>query len=323
VTMDLSLYGRTSVSVFDLLGRGETDLTAALGWTLTRSPTLMRAVWSRLGMPGSAVDVRAALEVADAEGRTDLELDGTDGQVIVEAKKGWLLPGTLQLSKYTGRFDPARENLLVTLSDSSTEFAALHLPTVVDVIPVVHLPWDAIREDLRAALKTARGTERLWLNEMTDYLAGATAVRDPAEAWVYVVSIGNGKPVEGGERTFRDFVEHENRYFHPFGKNWPRRPPVLIGFRWGGKLQRVSRVIDSKVAGSLHEEWPDIPVLAPDGLARPVAIYTLGDPIPIPEIRTTGIVMARRLWALLDQILTHPLLLDAERASKAITSPGD
>lgn len=317
---ELTLYGRDSTAVFDLLGRGETDLTAALAWTLTRSPTLLTALWERLQMPGATKEVEVALEVADSEGRTDLELRGPCGDVIIEAKKGWLLPGVVQLSKYTGRFNGSRKPLLVTLSDSSVEYAALHLPHVVDGIPVVHLPWDAIRADLRQSLKSARGSERLWLNEMNIYLAGATAVRDPAEQWVYVVSVSKNKPADGGSRTFRDFVEKEDRYFHLFGNNWPRRPPVLMGFRWNGQLQRISRVVDSKVVGSLQEEWPDIPVT--ERSSQPHAVYVLGEPIPIPEIRTTGVVMARRLWVLLDQALTHSQLIDAERASKAITSQG-
>ena len=48
----LTRYGRETTSVFDLLGRGEVDLTAALGWTMAQSPLLMAALWKRLGMPG-------------------------------------------------------------------------------------------------------------------------------------------------------------------------------------------------------------------------------------------------------------------------------
>ena len=314
------LYGRHSTAVFDLLGRGEVDMTAALAWTLARSPNLRRALWSRLAMPGDPSEVSVALEVADAEGRTDLELDGESGQVVVEAKKGWLLPSELQLAKYTGRFDGIKKPLLVTLSDSSNDFAALHLPQSVDRIPVIHLPWDAVRTDLGIAIKGSRGAERLWLQELVTYLAGATAMRDPAEQWVYVVSVSNDRP-GGGERTFRHFVEVENRYFHAFGKHWPKHPPVLMGFRWNGQVQRVSRVVDSKVVGSMQEEWADYPVT--ERSSDPHAIYTLGVPIPIPEIRTTGVVMARRMWVLLDQLLTHSLLVDAEKASKEITRPAE
>ncbi len=41
-TTPLSLHGREVNSVFDLLGRNENDLTAALGFTLSRSPILLK-----------------------------------------------------------------------------------------------------------------------------------------------------------------------------------------------------------------------------------------------------------------------------------------
>lgn len=43
------------------------------------------------------------LEVAAAEGRTDLELVITSVTVIIEAKKGWLLSDKDQLNKYLPR----------------------------------------------------------------------------------------------------------------------------------------------------------------------------------------------------------------------------
>jgi len=69
-------------------GRDEVDLTSALGWTLSRSPLLLAALWARLGLPANPGEVQLALEVADAEGRTDLELLSTAVTVIIEAKRG-------------------------------------------------------------------------------------------------------------------------------------------------------------------------------------------------------------------------------------------
>jgi hypothetical protein len=104
--MVLTRYGRDTSAVFDLLGRNEVHLTAALGWTLSRSPLLLTALWARLGLPSNPNEVQLALEVADAEGRTDLELKVATMAVIVEAKKGWLL-GAAQLIKYLGRMTPS------------------------------------------------------------------------------------------------------------------------------------------------------------------------------------------------------------------------
>lgn len=313
-------YGADIGSVFDLLGRGEVDLTAALGWSLNVSPALRTAVWQRLGMPGDPDDLSVSLESADAEGRTDLELQlGSDVLVVVEAKKGWLQPGETQLEKYVGRFDGFSQGLLVSLSDSSLNWAARELPTDVGGVPVVHLPWDAVRESLSTIRRDreARGhTERLWLGQFADYLKGATAVREYDSQWVYVVSISKAKL---GSRTFREYVVDEEVYFHPFGKNWPRRPPVLMGFRWDGRLQQVNRVDSATVVPALQDEWPDIPLGPEPGESYgPHALYRLGPKLRVPEIPTGNIVMARRAWVLLDQLLTEPTIEAAEKASKAL-----
>ena len=109
-------YGSEVGSVFDLLGRGEVDLTAALGWSLTVSPALRAALWERLDLAGDPNDVTVTLESADTEGHTDLELRlGSEALVVVEAKKGWLQPGETQLGKYVGRFAGFEQALLVSL----------------------------------------------------------------------------------------------------------------------------------------------------------------------------------------------------------------
>ncbi len=41
---ELTRYGREVKHVFDLLGRREPDLTAALGWTLVQAPGLMSSL---------------------------------------------------------------------------------------------------------------------------------------------------------------------------------------------------------------------------------------------------------------------------------------
>ncbi len=314
-------YGRDTTAVFDLLGRDEVDLTAALGWTLTRSRRLLAAVWQRLEMPGDPADVAVSLEVADAQGRTDLELTGDQATVIIEAKKGWLVPGERQLEKYTERVTGAPTRILVSLSDSSQAWAAEQLPTELAGIPVRHLPWDDIRDDLRAAKGAARSSERLWLTELSKFLSGGTSVRDPAEQWVYCVVASNNRPAGGGRFTFREYVTDERVYFHPYGgrNGWPKRPPRFLAFRWEGRIHQVNRVIGHEVVSSLQVRWPDVPT-APDS-DKPHIIYDLGPNIPIPHIPTKGTYAPARVWALLDLILTEPTLQGAVRASKQVTSP--
>jgi len=316
---ELRKYGRPVASVFELLGHGEVDLTAALGWTLRQSPELRSLLWKRLGAPGLPTDVRIELEVADDEGRTDLEIANREATVIVEAKKGWLVPGEIQLTKYLPRLAGAPHPMFVSLSDSSAEWAAGQIGPTVQGIPVKHIPWDSIRHDLRQASKRARGAERHWLNEMTEYLSGATAVRDPSEQWVYCVVVS--KDTMGGPRTFRDYVTLERKYFHPFGgrNGWPKRPPTFMAFRWDGRVRQINRVLESRVIQSLQEEWPDIPIS--DETSTPHIIHTLGDNIPIGDIPTRGVYANARVWALLDQILTRSGLAEAVSESKLIVTP--
>lgn len=91
VIAPLTRHGRPVASVFDLLGRRENDLTAALGFTLNRSPALLSAL-AELLKRGVAGPVGVSMEVADELGRTDLELRAPGHLFVVEAKQGWDLP---------------------------------------------------------------------------------------------------------------------------------------------------------------------------------------------------------------------------------------
>lgn len=318
----LARYGRSVGSVFDLLGRNEVDLTAALGWTLTASPRLLDWLWDRWDLPGQASAVEVSLEVADDSGRTDLQLSNTAATVVVEAKQGWLLPDETQLAQYLPRLTGAPHPLLVSLSDSSHRWAKAKLVEVVGSVPVAHLAWD----DVRAALRTLRSAgpprlpsaERVWLDQLATYLAGVRTVRDPAEQWVYVVAVNQSAPGGSGATSYRDYVVNR-RYFHPLAPQWPKRSPVLIGFRWDSKVRQVNRVVRDRRVETLQDEWPLIPVN--DDTARPHVIYELGPDLPLPDITTSSVRQARRVWALLDQLLTTGDLAEAERASRNLTEP--
>lgn len=173
----LTRYGRPASSVFDLLGHGEVDLTAAVGWALSNSPTLMKGLFDVLDLDGPPEAVAVTLETADDAGRTDIEVTSPHWKVVIEAKQGWQLPTHQQLQQYAGRFDAVDHGLILTMSDSSAAWAARQLPDTVDGIPVRHEPWDTIRQLIRTSRKTARSRERLWLDELEDYMGRATSLR--------------------------------------------------------------------------------------------------------------------------------------------------
>lgn len=318
--MALTNYGRTVGSVFDLAGRREVHLTAALGWTLEHSPAMTNALWSRLGLPAGSGQVAIALEVTDESGRSDLEMSRGGTAVVIEAKKGWLVPGEAQLTRYTNRLESADVKLLVSLSDSSGEWATNQLPRQIAGVPVTHISWDDIRGAVRSAWPSSRTSERLWLTELTDYLSGATAVRDPSEQWVYCVVVSNHGTSARGGTTYRDFVQAEHVYFHPFGGNnhWPKRPPVLLAFRWGGRVRQINRVLSHQVYPNLQCRWPDIEQADSAGGDAHI-VYELGPDLPIPVISTQGTYANARVWALLDQMLTKPTLKEAVSSSRTLT----
>lgn len=321
--MALTRYGRSIGSAFDLLGRNEVNLTAALGWTLTASPRLLAWMWDRWDLPGQVSAVDVSLEVADDSGRTDLQLSNSAATVVVEAKRGWLLPEETQLTQYVPRLAEAPHPLLVSLSDSSHRWAKARLVEVVGPVPVVHLAWDDVRAALRtlqsAGVPRVSSAERVWLDQLATYLAGVRTVRDPAEQWVYVVAVNQKAPGGSGPHSYRDYVVNR-RYFHPLAPQWPKRPPVLIGFRWDSMVRQVNRVVRDRMVETLQEEWPEIPVN--DDTSRPHVIYELGPDLPLPDITTSSVRQARRVWALLDQMLTTRDLAEAERASRILAEPG-
>jgi hypothetical protein len=191
----VSRYGRDITTVFDLLGTHEPALTAALGWTMARSSQLMAALLTKLGLDGPthSHDVAVHLESADALGRTDIEIFTPAAHVILEAKQGWIVPGEMQLVAYVPRFGTAAagglEKRLITLSDSTPDWAREVLPPEVEGVPVIHWSWDDIRDLIHEARRRVRGIERLWLDQMEEYMGAATSKRPVTDSLAYCVVI--------------------------------------------------------------------------------------------------------------------------------------
>ncbi len=311
-------YGHTLTSVFGLLGDDENDLTAALGFTLSRSPVFTRRLTRTLTGSYSA-EASVQLEVVDAEGRTDLELQTANELIVVEAKRGWLLPTTRQLSAYATRIKAlGGRGRLVTLSSASQEWAQPHLPSQVSGVAVQHLPWPEVVRHLRVARSAARGHERLWLNELDAYLRGVLRMRDPADSWTYCVAVAASRVVEGARLTSRQWVVEEGIYSHPFGKNWPRTPPNFLAFRWNNYVQQIRRVASAEVVPTLHEALSGIP--RTEISDRPHIVYRLGPVLPGTPIPAGKNYQSRRLWVLLDQLLTAGTLTEAHETSLALVA---
>ena len=300
VAASLTRHGREVVSVFDLLGRQENDLTAALGFTLARSPELTRLFAVRLLPAGDIGRAAVRMETRDDTGRTDLEFDTGSHLLVVEAKRGWVLPGEIQLGGYAPRIRQRGAGLLVTLSDASADWARDVLPATVGGVELRHLSWAMVRHDLTQARQRSRGQERVWLDELDRYLGRAVKGRDPAAAQ----DQHQQQPVGGG---------------HPFGTGgWPHEPPNFLALRWDGQVQRVHRVLQAEVIRKLQDRWSDVPE-TPETV-RPHAVYRLGPQLPGTPVASGRQYRATRLWVLLDQLLSSPTLAEAITRTNALTA---
>ena len=102
---DLTLHGRPIATVFNLLGANEDDITYSLGWALSQSERLARAVLADVfDTPAGEIDAVRLQEVIPGAGRIDVEIEAGDLHLIVEAKRGWNLPSSDQLELYAPRF---------------------------------------------------------------------------------------------------------------------------------------------------------------------------------------------------------------------------
>ncbi|WP_148044981.1 hypothetical protein [Nocardioides marmorisolisilvae] len=252
------------------------------------------------------------LEEVVSGGRTDIELTAPGARIIVEAKQGWLLPSEDQLRRYHPRFHGFDQQIFVTLSDASERWATTELPKQVEGTPVVHLSWDTVRSLVKTSQGSVAGRQRLWLDELEEYMGKTTSSVPFEDQWVFCVVVSNSP---FGHRTFREYVTNERVYFHPYGTNgWPKIAPNFLCFRWNGVVQQVNRVASFEVVPTLTERWPSVAGEEGDGAH---IVYELGPDIPIPSISTKGTFATGRVWSLLDQLLVSPTLAAAVSASKA------
>lgn len=307
----ITLHGREVVSIFDLLGSDENDITKSLGWIFAECDSFREAfVNDILPESGCRPDQVRLQEYEHGAGITDVELRGEDVHIIAEAKRGWCLPDENQLAKYAPRLSRvARHRLLVTLSECSCEFARPRLPQTVGSIAVRHRSWNDLLQ--LAKVNGSSHAEKRLLGQFRKYLERVVKVQDQTSNWTYVVSVADGTP-DWATVSWQDFIEKHNVYFHPASANgWPKMPPNYIAFRYGGQLQSIHHVdgweiitdMGAKVAGfKAGVKWEK----------DPHCVYRLGPAIRPPKtVRTGKIFRSGRVWAALDLLLTCDTISEA------------
>jgi hypothetical protein len=310
----LFLHGREIFSVFELLGSKENDITYSLGWALARSNEFRQVFLGKFFPQMKAAQVAHILlqEATGKMGITDVELIGDELHVIIEAKKGWELPTSGQLRRYAPRFQKSGRShaMFVTMSESSKEYASIHLPQDIRGVPVHHLDW---KEIVRMTLiKNGTHAEKRLLAQFRTYLERIMKMQDQESNLVYVVSLGGDTP-SYSTLSWRDIVNQRRRYFHPVGGKWPKKPPNYLGFRYDGCLQSIHHVDEWEIVTNMHNDIPEISAET----WEPHFLYALGQPIiPTREVKTGNIYPSGRVWAMLDLLLTCGSVSEARDKTK-------
>lgn len=292
-------YGDEIESVFSLLGKHENDITKAIAFTLSRCPEYLKLFLAKVLPPNISFDlgnVDIAFQKKEKDGITDIEIE-QDGvfAIVIEAKRGFNLPGKNQLQKYAddlnGRIKGHK--YIATLSDSMCAVAQATIPSSLDGISIKHIRYEDLRQLAQDSIRNSNRVESALLKELIQYLKGVINMRNLHSNTVYVV------PISG-----ENIKEHDDKrtYHCPVGKRFINYVPNYIGFRYGGKLQYINHVDDVEYYDSgegvnfLFHLGPDI--------------------IPHEKPKTGGKYRGTKFYCDIDLLLTCSTIAEASRKTK-------
>ncbi len=158
-------------------------------------------------------------KTGDENGYTDLEItDNRSFHIILEAKHGWILPGSEQLTKYAHRPSfingYAKEKRIVSVSECSQEYARHNLPfsCTDNGIPVSHFSWKDLKQLTDSARADANNEQKHLLEEFSVYLGGIMSMQNKSSNYVYVVALSS-QNIPGQEFSWIDIVINMLRQF--------------------------------------------------------------------------------------------------------------
>lgn len=322
--IELYLHNRALVSIFELLGGKENDITASIGWALSQSPVFLRGlarrIFPKVGNP--TIDCIKLQDYDDPTGITDVEIIGAEIHYIIEAKRGWNLPSKHQLKKYAARLRKARSRhrALVVMAECSDEWARLRgLPEIIDGFKLVYLSWGDVF-NICSRVPTCTHAEKRLLAELRTYLRRIVSMQNQESNWVYVIALGSEDKIQDwAGKSWRDYVMTNRLFFQGVDESapWPKEdPPNYLGFRYDGKLQSIHHVDNYEIVGHLrghvprvckHKVWMD----------EPHYLCKIGPAIvPCRDVRTGSLYRNTRTWAALDLLLTSKTISAAWNKTK-------
>ncbi len=331
--VELIAHGQIVDTIFDLFGNLENDITKSIAWALAKCPKLLESViYFLTDCEVEAADVLIRYQVSEEDkGITDLEIiDNKNIFIIIEAKRGWVLPGYEQLYMYSEREsfkqNPAQKKMIVSMSECSEEYAYNNLANVEGTV-IKHLSWKKICCLIEQSKICSTNKEKYILDEIERYIGRIMTSQNKNTNKVYVVSLSynlcdittvDGK-VLTGDITYVDIVKKQHKYSCPVGGGkggWPKEPLTYIAFRYDGKLQAVHHIESYEITDELYKFIPGFPKEKSSCMHF---VYTLGPAIvPQKEVRTgKSIVMSNRVWADIDTLLTSDTITEAMQITKA------
>lgn len=320
---NFKLCGREITSVFQLMGYKENDISHSTAWVLGKCESMLNIfiedICGSTSFNHDDVEI-CVQEYEKGSGITDIEIkDEREFFIIIEAKRGWILPSKEQLLKYSTRDSfcksRAKHKMIITLSECSRDYADHNLEIKsANGIPIKHVSWKDIHRFAEMAYPSSTNTAKKLLRELQQYLGGLITMQNVTSNEVYVVSLGSGK-VDNSELTWIDIVKRENKYFHPMGGGgWPKEPPNYIAFRYYGKLQSIHHIEGYTVSTNLHNEISEMPDNEDE---YPHFVYDLGPAIiPSKEVKTGKIYPSGRVRCHLDALLTCDTISEARDLTK-------
>lgn len=324
---ELMVHGQKVETVFELLGSNENAMTYSLGWALAKSDSFCRALAELLEIEGGFTDAMhiRLQDYAQEKGFTDIEIiDPGKHHIIIEAKRGFAVPGKEQLEKYAERLlasaDTTAKPLLVVLAESDREEHWLkhHVPAEVKGILVKSISWRRFQAMALHSTAQTNHEDKRMLKQLVQYLDKVTSMQNQNSNMVYVVSLSSGT-FSDSDITFIDVVEKYGKYFHPVGGSkggWPVEPPNYIAFRYDGALQSIHHIESYTVIENYYPHFP-VPENSPAG--EPHYLYTLGAAMKPPHTVRTNDSKGEysnpyrngRMWCFLDLLLTCDSVAEA------------
>jgi len=312
-------------SVFQLLGTQENDISKSIIWILKECPVVLNKFLTECCcVDYSGEDITIEYQHFEkVEGKytyTDIEIYNNTFHIIIEAKRGWILPERRQLEIYSKKHSinesHARQKYIFTISECSKAYAQRYLPVSAtdNGISVEHISWDEFETICVNSIKDSANKQKYLIREFLKYLGEIETMKNSNSNIVYVVSLSPREAASG--YSYIDVVVRSGHYYCPVDwfKN-SKNIPNYLGFRYYGKLQSIHHVESYTISKNMHDV---LNFMADEEWEKDHYIFTLGPAIhPDHDVRCgKKVTQAVRVYADIDTLLTCNTITEAMQISK-------